>query len=158
MDPIPNLDMVTDRLYRGGQPNALGIKELREKYRVGYILNLRDDPWQEEAAYCQRNGISYFHVPMSGVKTPDTSMVNGIVAMLKEWIAHQECMNHKESVYVHCQYGCDRTGVIIAAYRIMVLLENQKAALNDADIHGLSELLGSWRIFILNYGKLPTKP
>ncbi|PYJ97840.1 MAG: hypothetical protein DME23_13550 [Verrucomicrobia bacterium] len=68
---ITNFARVNDRLYRGAQPNADGIKSLA-RLGVRTIINLRmtNDVWSAEEAKARDVGITYTNVPMSGI-SPD---------------------------------------------------------------------------------------
>ena len=51
-EPIENFDKVDDKLYRGAQPNAVGIEALKAR-GIDTVINLRDpkDSWSEEESY-----------------------------------------------------------------------------------------------------------
>jgi len=51
-------------------------------------------------------GLTRFHLPMSSAKVPTAV----------EWAKIKELM--KKPVYIHCRWGADRTGAIIARYLI----------------------------------------
>jgi len=50
-------------------------------------------------------------------------------------------------VFVHCQYGADRTGTIIACYEIRRGMSNSDAC-NEADFYGMSKFEFGMRHFI----------
>lgn len=60
-------------------------------------------------------------------------------------------------VFVHCEHGCDRTGTIIACYRIRVGGWPNEAALEEARKYGLSKHEHGMIEYIRTFGKASTK-
>lgn len=141
-DQITNYDKVDDHLCRGAQPNAAGVEALA-KDGVTLVINLRQpgDSWAVEADTCTNYGISYINVPLSGTMTPKTADIKGIIKLIE---------GNKGKVFVHCQYGCDRTGTVVACYRITKGMKSEDA-FNDAKAHGISKLLPNFKSFILGF-------
>jgi len=139
---IENFDKVDDKVYRGAQPNAAGIEEL-SKFGVKTVINLRrlDDVWFEESAECARHGMRCLSFPMSGTAYPHCDQVESVLLAINE---------SSLPVFVHCQYGADRTGTIVACYRIRKG-ESVEEALNDAKFHGMSPLSVSMKKFIRGF-------
>ena len=59
--------------------------------------------------------------------------------------------NLPKPVFVHCQYGCDRTGTIIACYRIQQDHWANFRALKEAEVYGLSPFEIGMRSYILQF-------
>lgn len=110
---LPNFGRVTDTLFRGGQPASAGFSTLRDM-GVGLVINFRDEP--EEMATEKREveslGIKYLGIPWSGHDEPSNSQVVKFLDLIRA--------NPNTKIFVHCRRGADRTGVMIAAYRIAV--------------------------------------
>ena len=81
---IVNLDRVNDGLYRGGQPNDLGIKSL-SRLGIKTIVNLRmtKDVWAAEAAEARTNGMTYINVPMKGFGRPTNVQVTKVLSIIE---------------------------------------------------------------------------
>lgn len=105
---LPNLDRVTTGLYRGAQPLPEGYAALK-KLGVQTDVNLR--AWHSERKEAQAAGLGYVAIPMHAWHAEDED----IVAFLKAATDPK-----LQPVFVHCEHGSDRTGVCIAAYRIVV--------------------------------------
>lgn len=105
---LPNLHKVNDHLYRGAQPTAEGIKEL-EKLGVKTIVGLRDKHTDKEILGDSK--IAFEHIPMNAWHVEEED----VVRFLR--IATDKA---RRPVFVHCQHGADRTGVMCAAYRVVV--------------------------------------
>lgn len=106
---VENLFRVSESLYRSGQPTAEGMREL-EKLGVRTVINLR---WEhddvEEVEGSRLKVISIPTLSWFGIGEED------VVAFLR---AATDPSN--TPVLVHCRRGADRTGVMAAAYRIVV--------------------------------------
>jgi protein tyrosine/serine phosphatase len=134
----PNLDRVDGRLWRCGQPSAIGLEFLRSQ-GVRTVIDLRDDGgWPGEREACERLGMVYTNIPMSGVSAPSKFEV---------WRVLQIVRSSQGVVAVHCQHGCDRTGVVNACYRIDGGWP-ANAAVKEAERYGLSPWLPAFKRFI----------
>ncbi len=146
-DGILNFGKVNEQVYRGAQPDAEAIRTLK-RLGVKLIINLRmpGDGWKEEAAEALANGIQYTNIPMSGVGRPSDEQVRQVLGL---------CEGISGPVFVHCQHGCDRTGTVIACYRIQHEGWSGEQALREAERHGISRWEFQMRRYILNYRALP---
>jgi protein tyrosine phosphatase (PTP) superfamily phosphohydrolase (DUF442 family) len=146
---ILNYGKVSERLYRGAQPDADGLKTLN-RLGVKMIVNLRmpGDGWKEEEAEARASGIVYTNFPMSGLARPNEGQVRQILDLFE---------SSPGPVFIHCQHGCDRTGTIVACYRIQHDHWSSNLALREARIYGISRLEFWMKRFVLNFGR-PAKP
>jgi protein tyrosine/serine phosphatase len=100
-----NLHRVDARVWRSSQPTRHEFRKLREQ-GIGEVLCLRR--WhsdKEEAPQFKRH-----HVRMRAGRIRDEEMV----AALRVMIAAEE------PLLVHCFHGSDRTGAVVAMYRMLV--------------------------------------
>jgi uncharacterized protein (TIGR01244 family) len=146
---IGNFGKINDRLYRGAQPDAAGVANLA-RLGIKSIINLRmtTDAWKPEEAEARASGITYTNVPLRGVGRPTRSQVATLLALIE---------NLPSPVFVHCEHGCDRTGTIIACYRIRSDRWSNEAALEEARRYGLSKLERGMISYIRHFGKASTK-
>jgi protein tyrosine phosphatase (PTP) superfamily phosphohydrolase (DUF442 family) len=144
---ILNFGKVSEHVYRGAQPDAAAIKNLK-KLGVGLIVNLRmpGEAWQQEAAEAQVNGILYTNFPMSGAARPKEEQVRQILALFD---------NFSGPVFVHCLHGCDRTGTIVACYRIQHDHWTSELAMREAKKYGISRLEFLMKRFVFAFGRPP---
>ncbi|MEX0776416.1 MAG: dual specificity protein phosphatase family protein [Phycisphaeraceae bacterium] len=105
---LSNFHKIHDTLYRGAQPEDQGFARLR-KMGVKTVINLRS--FHSDRANCRANELGYVHIYSKAWNAEDED----VVAFLK---AATDPANGP--VFVHCQHGADRTGIMIAAYRIVV--------------------------------------
>lgn len=137
---IANFDQVSRHLYRGAQPNRLGIRYLKG-LGIGTIINLRaGDEWQAEESEAMRQDMAYHHIPMDGYRRPSRETVLAVLARIEQ---------SEAPVFVHCQFGCDRTGTIIAAYRMQREGWSSSKALNEAEVFGMSR----WEVWMKQFIK-----
>jgi tyrosine-protein phosphatase SIW14 len=108
---IDNFYQVDEHVYRGAQPTAEGFKYLA-KVGLKTVLDLREPGGRstEEAQLVTALGMHYVNVPMTGLAPPSEAEIIKILALLED--------DNSGSVFVHCKRGADRTGAVIAAYRI----------------------------------------
>ncbi len=148
-DGILNFGKVDDHLCRGAQPDSESIRTLK-KLGVKLIVNLRlpGDGWKEEAAEALANGILYTNIPMSGVGRPKDEQMRQVLALLE---------TVSTRIFVHCQHGCDRTGTVMACYRIQHDHWSTELALQEAERYGISKLEYFMRRYVMEFGKA-TRP
>lgn len=105
---LPNLDRVSDDLWRGGQPNEKGFRELQAK-GVKTIINLRycDD---SERGIAMLLGLRYVYVPMPDTCPPTPEQVKQYRAALAD--------PARGLTYVHCAAGSFRTSTMVGIYRL----------------------------------------
>jgi protein tyrosine/serine phosphatase len=141
---IGNFYKVDEHVYRGAQPTAEGFKYLA-KLGVKTVLDLRgpDGFSAEEARLVTALGMHYVNVPMTGLTPPTDSQIVKILFLLED---HQS-----GGVFVHCRRGADRTGVVIAAYRIDHDHWNNSQALKEAMSCGMAFLQLPRQIYILHF-------
>jgi tyrosine-protein phosphatase SIW14 len=108
---VPNLGRVSPTLLRGGQPSEEGMRALAA-LGVAVVVDLRNDAGQfaAEKALAEGLGMRAVHLPMHGWRTPRREQVEAFLAVL--------CANRDRTVFVHCRRGAERTGVMLAAYRL----------------------------------------
>jgi len=105
---LPNLYRVTENLYRGADPTAKGIRALRAM-GVRTIVNLCST--DSDLLDIRKTPIGYEHIWFRLVH-PETE---DVVRFLRIATDHA-----RTPVFVHCRRGADRTGLMCAAYRIVV--------------------------------------
>jgi protein tyrosine/serine phosphatase len=108
---LPNFHQVNAQLYRGAQPRAGGLQTLKQ-IGIRTIVNLRHDAAQARAEEVEAGelGLRYYSVPLPDLSLPQDKVVRQVFEIINS------AENHP--VFVHCHHGKDRTGTIIACYRI----------------------------------------
>jgi uncharacterized protein (TIGR01244 family) len=143
---LPNFHQVNENLYRGAQPQRGGLKKLSE-LGIKTVINLRgaSEETLEEQAEAETAGMRYFNIPMSGLGRPTDEQVERALAVIdarENW-----------PVFVHCQRGADRTGVIIAVYRILRDRWTAEQAIDEAKRFGMAGVQLRKKDYIYDYYK-----
>jgi protein tyrosine/serine phosphatase len=127
-------------IYRGAQPEEIGITTLREK-GVRTIINLRNDPDPREEEWVKAAGMRYVHIPSDPMnpKLPDVRKYLQIVAgrLAAPFVSEPV----EGPIFVHCYAGRDRTGMFVAAYRVAEQAWPTKQAIHELDAYGHNRLL-----------------
>ena len=141
---LPNFHTVNARLYRGGQPRAGGLQRLAA-LGVKTIINLRDDDAREaeEEREARALGLRYFNVPLSRAHRPDAKQIDELFALLDA--------KENQPVFIHCQRGADRTGALVAVYRISHDGWTAEQALDEAERYGMGFWQRGKKDFIRDY-------
>jgi protein tyrosine phosphatase (PTP) superfamily phosphohydrolase (DUF442 family) len=139
---IANFAQVNDELYRGGQPDLKSIQQLK-KLGIKSIINLRmsNDVWTGEHA-ATAGSIVYTNIPLASLSAPTDAQIAAVLSAIASM---------PKPVFVHCQYGCDRTGTIIACYRIQHDHWANSKALKEADDHGFARFEVEMRNYIEHF-------
>ena len=137
---LPNFYRVSDGLYRGGQPTEAGLKQLVQ-LRIKTVVNLRDDDERArvEGAATVAAGLRYFNFPLSNFNKPNNQEVAQILSIINA--------PENQPVFVHCKRGADRTGTVVAIYRIERDGWTGEQAKQEAEHFGL----GFWQIRMKDY-------
>lgn len=109
----PNLDRVSDELWRSSQPSPGQIARLA---RTGLrtVVNLRGGrehgSWPLEREACQRHGVALVDFVLRSREAPDREVVGRLASFLGEI---------DYPALVHCKSGADRAGLFAALYMIL---------------------------------------
>jgi protein tyrosine phosphatase (PTP) superfamily phosphohydrolase (DUF442 family) len=112
LDGINNAGKISDRLFRGAQPALSSLRQLKA-LGVTTIVDLRLESPQtreEERRLAESLNMRFVSIPVGGFSTPSSEQLAQFFSLLRE--------TPPQSIFVHCEFGADRTGVFIAAYRI----------------------------------------
>jgi uncharacterized protein (TIGR01244 family) len=141
---LPNFHKVSDKLYRGAQPRTGGVKKLAE-VGIKTIINLRgaDETTRAEEAEAKAAGLSYFNIPMPGLSRPTNEQVARVLAIIDA--------EENGPVFIHCKRGSDRTGTIVALYRISHDDWTAEQAVMEAKRHGMSWMEFGMKDYVSDY-------
>lgn len=108
---IPNFKQVNQNIYRGGRPSAEGLLEL-QKLGIKTIINLEDNrsAVKTEQKNLKSYPINFISIPTASLWSPKDKNVDHILNLLKD--------PNNFPIYIHCQHGQDRTGLMIGLYRV----------------------------------------
>ncbi len=143
-EPLPNFQQVNQNLYRGAQPPAEGLKILASK-GIKTILNLRgaSDETRAEEQQARALGMKFINLPLPPLSKPDFTQVDQALALIND--------PANQPVFVHCKHGEDRTGTVIACYRMTHDHWNDEQAITEAKQFGMSFVQVSMKRFIRKF-------
>jgi protein tyrosine/serine phosphatase len=148
---LPNFHEVNDQVYRGGQPSQAGLKRLAEM-GVKTILDLREAGARSRREEQSANalGMRYINVGMNGIEAPSSDQIERSLSTLEDHGAGP--------IFVHCKRGADRTGMVIACYRIRHDGWDNKKALAEAKQHGMRWFQLPMQNYVLRYEPVAKPP
>jgi protein tyrosine/serine phosphatase len=153
-DPAPgvrNFHPVDDHIYRGAQPTAEGFTSL-SKLGVKMVIDLRrgSEHDQFEKGLVEHAGMRYVHFPLDAFEAPSDGQIAKVLALLDD--------SSGWPVFIHCERGADRTGTVIACYRISHDHWVNQKALEEAQMHGMRWIEVLMKRYVLSYRPpLPAK-
>ena len=116
---IKNCFQVTTNLYRGAQPTAEGMAQLKAM-GIKTVINLRAfHSDKDEVAGAGLKSVRFETEPWHGEE-------EDVVRFLKVVTD-----TNNLPVFVHCERGADRTGMMCAMYRVVVCGWTQQAAIAE---------------------------
>ena len=131
---LPNFQQVTPNLFRGGRPTPAGMDELSRR-GVRMVINLQGgdlrskwaplvrlrEPGElpsaiaQEGALAVKLGMKYFNFPLDSLDPVDATegqMIDAVLGLIHSAPDHP--------IYLHCQHGRDRTGLVSALERVLL--------------------------------------
>jgi tyrosine-protein phosphatase SIW14 len=111
---IPNLHQVENRVWRGGQPENLAAWQYLHD-DLGILFDLKLNTEKEASDdLAKQAGMVVVKFPITTweqtLGMPKTFALLGAVSVIEG--------GKEGGIYVHCQHGQDRTGLVIGAYRV----------------------------------------
>jgi protein tyrosine phosphatase (PTP) superfamily phosphohydrolase (DUF442 family) len=113
---VENAGKISDFLYRGAQPRGNGYDELK-KLGIAIVVDLRnskpvngENGETREQIKVEAAGMRYVEIPTSAFFGPTEFQVAKFLQLLHD--------NGNQKIFVHCYFGDDRTGTMVATYRI----------------------------------------
>jgi protein tyrosine/serine phosphatase len=145
---VRNFHEVNERIYRGAQPNSTGFQNLA-KMGVAVVVDLREAGArsEQEQRLVTAAGMKYVNVPMHGFGAPSPGELAKVLALLENESAG--------TIFVHCRRGADRTGTVLAVYRIRHDGWENRKALQEARSLGMSWMERGMQSYILHYETAP---
>jgi hypothetical protein len=126
---IRDFEEVTPTLYRGAQPKEEGFEALA-KMGVQIVVDLRGDR-DKEREVVTRLGMQY--VPMYWeCSFPKDRIFADFLTLIRT--------NPGKKIFVHCRVGDDRTGMMVAAYRMAEQGWSAERAMKEMEEFGFSPL------------------
>jgi hypothetical protein len=126
-------EKVADGVFRGPHPQESDLNELSRR-GIKTVLSLENNPTvvAEEESVCHSLDLNFVNIPLSELAPPSPGDLNRAVRVIQQ--------NRGHGVYIHCRRGIDRTGYVIASFRMLVEKYTFDAAYMECCDHGHSPL------------------
>lgn len=134
---LGNFARVSAVLYRGAQPNREGFVQLKSM-GVKTVINLRDH--HSDRRILRGLGFKYVHLPCE-TSDPEEPQVLAFLKVVAD--------PANQPVFVHCQHGSDRTGMMVVCYRIVLEGWDKQQALEELPTFGFHNIWWNIRSFLL---------
>jgi protein tyrosine phosphatase (PTP) superfamily phosphohydrolase (DUF442 family) len=148
---VHNLHCVTPNLFRGGQPDLQALALLK-KLGVKTIINLRteDELIAQEGKQAKGLGMRYVSIPLEVFVEPTEDQVKKFLKAVKDPV--------NQPVYVHCMQGQDRTGTMVAVYKVDQMNWDATRAYKDAIYYGFRPGFASLGQVIFDHARALGRP
>lgn len=104
---LTNLAQISPALYRGAQPTREGFEQLK-RMGVKTVVNLR--AYRSDRRKIKACGLGYVHLRCRAW-LPSGKKLAQFLKIVRD--------PANQPVFVHCLHGADRTGLAVAAYRVI---------------------------------------
>jgi len=115
---LNNLYQIDEGVFRSEQPGELDFFKL-EKLGITEVLNLRR--WHSDDKKAKKTNFTLYHVPMRAGNIKEKDVIQALKII----------QNRKGDFLIHCKHGADRTGLIIAMYRIVFQNYTKEQAIKE---------------------------
>lgn len=140
LDGLTNVGRVAPGIYRGAQPQPAGYESLK-KLGIKTIINLREN--HDETEVVQTHGMTAISIKMDMLKSISPEAVERAVSAMSD--------PSLQPVYVHCALGQDRTGTVVAAYRISRQGWTYDEAMQEMQAFGFNDIWVHLKSFLKDY-------
>lgn len=110
---IANFGRMNAHLYRGAQPEIAAYPSLKA-FGIDTVVRLStgEEFIAGEREHVESLGMRFVSLPWRAAGVPSDEEVQAFLDLFREQPSH--------TIFVHCREGVDRTGVMIALYRIAI--------------------------------------
>jgi protein tyrosine/serine phosphatase len=106
---IDNFGRINGNYYRGAQPDATDYRDLAA-VGIKTVIDLTRDGCADEKRLVERAGMKFYRIPLTTSERPSEAAIARFLRLVDD--------PANQPIYVHCQGGRHRTGVMTAVYRM----------------------------------------
>jgi rhodanese-related sulfurtransferase len=117
-EDLPNFHEVHPFLFRGGEPNEVGLQKLKDM-GIATIIDLRA-PLEmkiDERGDAQKLGMRYINLVMDS-HAPTEKQVDEMMKEIDKAKTLSDQGEKNKKIFVHCAHGSDRTGCMMGIWRV----------------------------------------
>jgi protein tyrosine/serine phosphatase len=138
---LSNVGRVAPGVLRGAQPGREGYATLKAM-GIKTVIDMRTT--ESEQKQVEAAGMRAIAVPIEMSREGLKEKVERMVALMAD--------PANQPVYIHCRHGQDRTGIVVAAYRMKQQGWSLPAAEAEMQNFGFNEVWVNFKKFIRQYG------
>jgi protein tyrosine phosphatase (PTP) superfamily phosphohydrolase (DUF442 family) len=127
---VGNFGEVSPKLFRGAQPTQEGFSALA-KLGVNIVVDARGDRADSEGKIVGKLGMTYLSIPWH-CPFPHDDAIARFLKVIRD--------NPDKKVFVHCRLGDDRTGMMVASYRMAAQGWSSDEAMQEMKFFGFSTI------------------
>lgn len=130
------------KIYAGKRTKVAGLKWLRSKgvktilYVESELFEIVPGEVRKEGESAKQIGLHFFHIPLSSITPPKIDQLDQAVSVMAN--------SEYQPVYVHCDQGADRTGMVVAAYGIKIQRWSPEWAYEEMKANGFNSGTYFW--------------
>ncbi len=106
---IDNFGRINSNYFRGAQPDDRDYRDLAS-LGIHTVIDLTADGRSDERRFVEQAGMKFYRIPLTTSERPSDAAVVQFLKIVND--------PANQPVYVHCQGGRHRTGVMTAVYRM----------------------------------------
>lgn len=130
--------VVDGKIYRSGQISKWMIEPTLKKHDIQVVVDLtsldpKADDQKAEIEAARKLGVEHLRFPMGGDGVGTVDQYADVIKIL------HECEQQSKPVLVHCAAGAQRTGGVVASYRLLVQQRSREQALEEMRSYGWSD-------------------
>lgn len=138
---LSNVGRVAPGIFRGAQPAREGYATLRAM-GIKTVIDMRTT--ENERKEVEGAGMKAIAIPIEMSREGLTAKVDRVVALMAD--------PANQPVYVHCRHGQDRTGIVVAAFRMKEQGWSLAEAESEMQAFGFNDVWVNFKKFIRGYG------
>lgn len=120
---LDNFHKVSENLFRSAQPTREGMKKA-EELGIGTVISLRSK--QKDIELAENTDLKLIHVSMRAWNPRYEDAVK-----VMQFLNPDNLSTNEKPILIHCYHGADRTGMMIALYRMVYQNWEREEALSE---------------------------
>ena len=137
---LPNFHKVNEKLYRGAEPKKEAIAELKA-LGIKTVVDMGNgvEGSKDERTWVEGAGMKYVNIHLHNWLKSKPEDIDAILNEVES--------ADNQPVFLHCKRGKDRTGTVMAIYRMRNDGWQPKQALEEAENYGM----GFWQFWMKDF-------
>lgn len=110
--PIKNFHKVSEGIFRGAKPSKEGLAVLHQHgFKTILSFRWRKAPIAVERSQVLELGMNFINIPLNYWSLPNQREIDEFLSIIDD--------ERNFPIFIHCFHGADRTGLLMAIYRVV---------------------------------------